>query len=165
LKKKLQGFTLIELLVVMVIVGILFSFAALSLNSRPSPAKQVAYQLQQLLKLASDDAILRGQIMGWHLGSQEHSFLRYKQQEWQALKADNLLRKLPLSSALEYQLTIDNIPVYVSTNKKIVPQIIFMPDGSFSTFQLNIQLKDSEEIYTLESKANKIELSVNNSND
>lgn len=158
MKKNTQGFTLIELLVVMVIVGILFSFAALSLNSRPSPAKLTAYKIQQLLKLASDDAILRGQIMGWHLGEKSHTFLRYKQQKWQTLTNDNLLRNSATNKLLEYHLTIDNLPV--TFNKKLEPQVIFMPDGSFSHFSLSIQLKDSEEIYTIYSEANKILLSV-----
>ncbi len=163
MKKDSKGFTLIELLVVMVIVGILFSFAALSLNSRPSPAKLTAYKIQQLLKLASDDAILRGQIMGWHLGEKSHTFLRYKQQKWQVLENDNLLRRSTINKALEYNLTIDKLPVTFS--KKLEPQVIFMPDGSFSHFELSIQLKDSKEIYTLYTEANKILLSITNTND
>jgi general secretion pathway protein H len=162
LKKNSKGFTLIELLVVMVIVGILFSFAALSLNSRPSPAKLAAYKVQQLLKLASDDAILRGQIMGWHLSDSAHNFLRYKQQKWQALKNDNLLRRTQINQVLEYHLNIDDLPVVL--NPKLEPQVIFMPDGSFSHFSLSIQLQDSEEIYTVYSEANKILLSIKNSN-
>jgi len=75
-----NGFTLLELLVVLVIVGILFSFAALSLSARPDPTKQEAYQVQQLLNLALEDAILRGQIMGWTLTEQEHNFSRFKNQ-------------------------------------------------------------------------------------
>jgi hypothetical protein len=147
----------------MVIIGILFSFAALSLNSRPSPAKLTSYKVQQLLKLASDDAILRGQIMGWHLGKETHTFLRYKEQKWQALDNDNLLRSSAINEVLEYHLSIDNLPV--TFNKKLEPQVIFMPDGSFSNFSLNIQLKDSTEVYTLYSEANKILLSVKNTDD
>ncbi len=163
MKKNTQGFTLIELLVVMVIVGILFSFAALSLNTRPSPAKLAAYQIQQLLKLASDDAVLRGQIMGWHLGAKAHTFVRYKEQKWQLLKKDNLLRSNSIHSKLEYQLSIDNLPVTI--NKSLNPQVIFMPDGSFSNFYLSIQLQDSEEVYTLYSEANKILLKLKNADD
>lgn len=163
MKKNSQAFTLLELLVVMVIIGILFSFAALSLNSRPSPAKLAAYKIQQLLKLASDDAILRGQIMGWHLSEKSHTFLRYKQQKWQPLENDNLLRHSNINKLLEYQLTIDDQPIIF--NKKLEPQVIFMPDGSFSHFRLSIQLKNSEEVYTLYSEENKILLSVTSPDD
>ncbi len=161
-KLKKSGFTLLELLVVLVIMGILFSFAALSLNSRPAPTKQAAYQLQQLLNLALDDAVLRGQIMGWSLHDSEHYFSRYKDNQWLPLSSDNLLRHYRLNKALDYQLEIDGLPA--DTTQTTLPQILLLPDGSISQFNLTIKLKNSQELeedgYKLYSDYNSIKLSL-----
>ncbi len=152
-----NGFTLLELLVVLVIVGILFSFAALSLSARPDPTKQEAYQVQQLLNLALEDAILRGQIMGWTLTEQEHNFSRFKNQQWLALKQDNLLRNYKLNPELEYHLEIDGLPAV--TLASTLPQVIFYPDATLSNFELTVQLKNtSNESYKIYSEQNEIKL-------
>ena len=152
-----NGFTLLELLVVLVIVGILFSFAALSLSARPDPTKQEAYQVQQLLNLALEDAILRGQIMGWTLTEQEHNFSRFKNQQWLALKQDNLLRNYKLNSELEYHLEIDGLPAV--TLASTLPQVIFYPDATLSNFELTVQLKNTfNEGYKIYSEQNEIKL-------
>jgi len=154
LKKNTLGFTLIELLVVMIIVGILFSFAALSVGSRPSPVKQSAQQIQQLFKLASDEAILKGRIMGWKLTKEAHIFLYYNNKSWQTLANDSVLRRYPIDSMLELSLSIEQLAVPLT--KQDDPQIIFMPDGSFEDFNLDIQLKNSSEIYSVYTENNKI---------
>jgi len=152
-----NGFTLLELLVVLVIVGILFSFAALSLSARPDPTKQEAYQVQQLLNLALEDAILRGQIMGWTLTEQEHNFSRFKNQQWLALKQDNLLRNYKLNPELEYHLEIDGLPAV--TLVSTLPQVIFYPDATLSNFELTVQLKNTfNEGYKIYSEQNEIKL-------
>ncbi len=152
-----NGFTLLELLVVLVIVGILFSFAALSLSARPDPTKQEAYQVQQLLNLALEDAILRGQIMGWTLTEQEHNFSRFKNQQWLALKQDNLLRNYKLNPELEYHLEIDDLPAV--TLASTLPQVIFYPDATLSNFELTVQLKNTfNEGYKIYNEQNEIKL-------
>jgi len=152
-----NGFTLLELLVVLVIVGILFSFAALSLSARPDPTKQEAYQVQQLLNLALEDAILRGQIMGWTLTEQEHNFSRFKNQQWLALKQDNLLRNYKLNPELEYHLEIDGLPAV--TLASTLPQVIFYPDATLSNFELTVQLKNTfNEGYKVYNEQNEIKL-------
>lgn len=152
-----NGFTLLELLVVLVIVGILFSFAALSLSAHPDPTKQEAYQVQQLLNLALEDAILRGQIMGWTLTEQEHNFSRFKNQQWLALKQDNLLRNYKLNPELEYHLEIDGLPAV--TLATTLPQVIFYPDATLSNFELTVQLKNTfNEGYKIYNEQNEIKL-------
>ncbi len=61
-----QGFTLLELLVVMFIIGLVFSFATLSLTSgtRPYQIKTAAKRLYALTSLALEEAILTGSQLG-----------------------------------------------------------------------------------------------------
>jgi general secretion pathway protein H len=160
LKKHLpaKGFTLLELLIVLVIIGILFSFAALSLNTRPNPAKQAAYQIHQRLNLALEDSVLRSQIMGWTLTTTRQYFSRYHNQQWQALKQDPLLSSYPLDPMLNYQLQIDNLNVIASQNS--LPQIMLLPDGSSSHFVLIIRAADSDAAYKIYSQQNTIKLTL-----
>ncbi|WP_225935505.1 type II secretion system minor pseudopilin GspH [Pseudomonas muyukensis] len=90
-----RGFTLIELMVVLVIVGI--ASAAISLNIRPDPGKQLradAERLARLLTLAQSEAQADGQPLRWHSDRDGYRFLRadgqaladgpLKPQRWQA---------------------------------------------------------------------------------
>ncbi|BCG64181.1 MAG: general secretion pathway protein H [Methyloprofundus sp.] len=151
-----KGFTLLELLVVLVLISILFSFATLSLNTRPSPAKHAAYQIQQLLNLAQEDSILRGQIMGWTLTTTQQYFSRYQNQQWQTLEKDQLLNSHPLDPILNYQLQIDNLNIIATKNS--LPQIIFLPDGSISHFELIVQAANSDIAYKIYTQQNTIKL-------
>ncbi|SEQ65771.1 type II secretion system protein H [Solimonas aquatica] len=72
-----RGFTLIEILVVMVIIGVLVSFATLSISSRALADKleSEAHLLAQLLALASEDAELQGVELGFVHTEHGYAFL------------------------------------------------------------------------------------------
>ncbi|QXI36479.1 GspH/FimT family pseudopilin [Pseudomonas xantholysinigenes] len=72
-----RGFTLIELMVVLVIVGI--ASAAISLNIRPDPGKQLradGERLARLLELAQSEAQAAGQPLRWQSDRDGYRFVR-----------------------------------------------------------------------------------------
>lgn len=72
-----RGFTLIELMVVLVIVGI--ASAAISLNIRPDPGKQLradGERLARLLELAQSEAQADGQPLRWQSDRDGYRFVR-----------------------------------------------------------------------------------------
>lgn len=151
---KNSGFTLIELLVVLIIVGVLITFVSLNIAAKPSSAKQAAQQLQNLLELARDEAILKGQILGWQITPQSYGFYRYQNRIWQPVSADKLLRHYNLTQELEYKLELDNAKVKIDAES--VPQITLLPDGSVTDFSLFIQPIDHSETYQIFSQQGKI---------
>lgn len=151
---KNAGFTLIEVLIVIIIVGVVMTFVSLNIGAKPSSAKHAAQQLQSLLELARDEAILKGQVLGWQMSSQNYSFSRYKNKTWQPLTADKLLRSYNLQPELEYKLLLDNSKVKI--NDKSLPQIILLPDGSINDFSLFIQPIDHSETYQIFTQQGKI---------
>lgn len=151
---KNSGFTLIELLIVLMIVGVMVSLVSLNIGAKPSTAKQAANQLQGLLELAREEAILKGQVLGWKITPQTYSFYRYKEKNWLPLSADKLLRSQPLHPELEYKLVLDNAKV--NYDKESAPQIILLPDGSVNNFSLLIQLQDRTETYKVYPQQGKI---------
>jgi general secretion pathway protein H len=142
---KKSGFTLIELLIVLIIVGTVITLVSLNIGAKPSIAKHAASQLQGLLELARDEAVLKGQVLGFKLTAENFSFYRYREKLWQPIVKDNLLRSYQLHPGLDYQLTLDNAKV--KNDKDSLPQIILLPDGSLNNFELIIQPKDHSESY------------------
>jgi general secretion pathway protein H len=151
---KNSGFTLIELLIVLIIVGVLMTFVSLNIGAKPSSAKQAAQQLQNLLTLAQEEAILKGHILGWKISPQTYTFYRYKDKIWQPLSADKILRSYQLQPDLEYKLSLDNAKV--KYDKESPPQITLLPDGSVNDFTLLIQLIDHSETYKVFTEQGKI---------
>lgn len=152
--KKNSGFTLIELLIVLIIVGVVMTLVSLNIGAKPSTAKQEAKQLQSLLELARDDAILKGYVLGWKITPESYAFYRYKEKLWIPLIKDNLLHNYQLHPELDYQLIVDNSKV--KYDKESLPQIILLPDGSVNEFNLLIQLKDRTESYKVYPEHGKI---------
>lgn len=151
---KTLGFTLIELLIVLIIVGVVMTLVSLNIGAKPSTAKQATNQLQGLLELARDEAILKGQILGWKITPETYAFYRYKEKKWLPLGADKLLRTYKLHPELEYKLVLDSAKV--NYDKESLPQIILLPDGSVNDFSLFIQLKDHTETYKVFTQQGKI---------
>lgn len=74
-----RGFTLIELLVVMFIVGIIAAMATLSVGvatSDKSVEKEIE-RIEDLLALASDEAVLEGREYGLTIYAREYQFSAY----------------------------------------------------------------------------------------
>jgi general secretion pathway protein H len=151
---KHSGFTLIELLIVLMIIGVVVSLVSLNIGAKPSSAKHEAQKLQGLLELSKDDAILKGQILGWKISMENYGFYRYKDKTWQPLSADKLLRSYPLHPELEYKLMLDKAKV--SYDAESLPQIVLLPDGSINDFILSIQPHDHSETYQVYSQQGKI---------
>lgn len=73
----MRGFTLVEILVVMVIIAIIIAFAGLSLGGRSLDDRMEteARRLEQLMKLAADEAQLRGEEVGFRYTTAGYEFL------------------------------------------------------------------------------------------
>lgn len=151
---KHSGFTLIELLIVLIIVGVVVTLVSLNIGAKPSTAKHAAQQLRGLLELSKDDAILKGQVLGWKITMENFAFYRYKDKKWLPIAADKLLRSYQLHPELEYRLTLDNAKV--SYDDESLPQIVLLPDGSVNDFSLFIQPHDHSETYQVYSQQGKI---------
>ena len=92
--KPSHGFTLIELLVVLVIAGIMLG--VVSFNVMPSERQVLqndAQRIALLLQLARDEAIVRNRPIAFEAEAERYRFLLYDENEWQALKQDDLLRE------------------------------------------------------------------------
>ncbi|MGB7755639.1 MAG: type II secretion system minor pseudopilin GspH [Salinisphaera sp.] len=110
------GFTLIEVLVVLVIIGVVLTFATLSVNPT-GPGDRLDAASQRLLALAreaADEAILSGDTMGLQLGDQGYRFIRMTDQGWKVIRsADSPLRP----RRLDKDIHLDRIGAHGNRNQ------------------------------------------------
>lgn len=105
-----DGFTLIEVLVVLVIIGVVLTFATLSVNpSGPSDRLDTESQrLQALAQAAADDAVLYGQSIGLQLTRDGYQFIALGRTGWQPINnPDSPLRP----RSLDDDIHIDRVQV------------------------------------------------------
>lgn len=140
------AFTLIELLVVLVIVAIILLVGVLSLSGFGLGAKLkgTAHQLQEVMTVASQQAILQPAILGMKITDKGYRFYRlaatgaYGKTQWSPLRDDQLSR--PKAFA-------DHVIVQVKTNSfksddpddAQSPQIIFYPTGFVTAAILTVK--------------------------
>lgn len=105
------GFTLIEILVVLVIIGVVLTFATLSVNPT-GPGDRLDSASKRLLALvqdAADEAILSGNTIGLQIGDQSYRFIRLTDRGWQVIhSADSPLRPRHLDDDIHLDRMNDN---------------------------------------------------------
>ena len=143
-----RGFTLIEVLVTLVIIGLIISVVGLSLRNDPAAeAHRFATQLKKQMEFSADRAVLKQDTVGLFIETQGYAFLGYS---WRDKRWYPLLNKesLPLELPHAYSLRLgDNVEDQVLRDEDglPVPQLIFLPTGENTAFELFIEELYSDE--------------------
>jgi general secretion pathway protein H len=151
-----SGFTLLELLVVLVLVGIIFSFAMLSLrgDDLAELVEQETRRLGTLLELVSDEAVLRGEEMAVHFSDTGYEFLILSGDRWQAQEDDRLLQSRSLPADIEIRLEVNgDSPGLAAADKEdeetLTPQVYILSSGEMTPFSATLQSPQSNTRYHL----------------
>lgn len=141
-----RGFTLIELLVVVVIISISIGMvvAAFSSGSDEEVAEEEIIKMQQLLRFAHAQSVVRAQEYGLRFYKTGYRFMLYdeKTKLWIDLVGDKLLRSRKFPEQLELDLYIDQLSVDLLDSVDDDPEVKeeekeselsgFMPSGKTS---------------------------------
>jgi general secretion pathway protein H len=148
------GFTLLELMVVMVLIGIIFSFAVLSMRG-DDVAEQMereARRLQTLLVLASDEAIVRGEELGVRFGDDGYEFLVLALEGWQR-PDDGLLKAYTLPADIELRLSLEGDEALDTGTEEPgedpPPQVVILSSGEMTPFTVSFRSPLSNQGYRL----------------
>ena len=89
-----RAFTLLELVVVLALIGVILSFARLSLGDGGAAARleQDARTLAAALRLAHDEAVLDGREFGLRLAADGYDFMQLSGKTWRPLTGRQPLR-------------------------------------------------------------------------
>jgi general secretion pathway protein H len=144
-----RGFTLLELLVVLVLIGIIISFAVLSVGDggRQANLQQEAQRLQAILSLAGEEAVLRSQEFGVVVRPEGYSIVAYDGEAWQAIGDDEMYREHALLSGAELTLYMDGLqvslePLSSREEDLIKPQVLLFSSGERTPFELVLAYRD-----------------------
>lgn len=160
-RSSIAGFTLLELLVVILLIGIIASFAVLSIggNQRGEELKREAKRLVALVEYAQEQSVLRTQEWGLYFEEDRYSFMILNNESWVMVDEGHVLRerKLPQGIALEVQ--VEDLDVSLAPDFSLEesedeeglprkkPMIFILSSGELTPFSVLFSAPDSEIEY------------------
>ena len=167
--RRSAGFTLLELMVVLVLIGIIFSFAVLSLGGDDYAVlmEQETHRMMTLLGLASDEAVLRGDELAVLFAEDGYSFLILDEdQQWRATSEDGLLKSYALPEGVDLRLEVEGEPPILTATsiddiellendpdedeeEELQPQVFILSSGEMTPFTVTFMSRQSRIRYRL----------------
>ena len=138
--RKGKGFTLIELLVVLVIIGVLTSMVALSINpNRPSPQRE-SRRVQEVLEAARHQAVLFNQDLGVEFTQNSYQVLHWRAQQWWPLN-NPIFSEYTLAENLHQTLWINGLENEYEPDKNDNPrpQVLLFATGEVTPFEWTLR--------------------------
>ena len=160
-----SGFTLLELMVVLVLVGIIFSFAVLSIGGDDvaEAMERETRRLERLIVLAGEEAVLRSEEVAIHFSEDGYTFLLLQADGWQEPENDTLLRSRNLPAGIRMRLEVQGDPPRLGQGDKDkdkdkkteddkehpVPQVFILSSGEMTPFSVTLEAEQSPLRYHL----------------
>lgn len=143
-----KGFTLIELLVVIVLLGIVTSFAVLSMGTGSAERKmeEEAKRLHALIKLVHEESIIQAKEIAMEINKQEYSFLEYKDKKWIPLSG-KIFHARSITEELEFKVNTDIQSKIFASEKQKLLRLYFLSSGEQTPFELKINVRDQSDPY------------------
>jgi general secretion pathway protein H len=162
-----RGFTLLEIMVVLVLIGIIFSFAVLSVNrnDQDEVTKRETRRLATLIDMANNEAVIRGQELAIHFTRDGYAFLVLQLEGWQELPDDPLLKPHKLPAGFSVRIEVEGDPPGLGQKDKedtpglgqqdkkadaaLTPQVYILSSGEMTPFSATFQAEHSQVRYHL----------------
>ena len=148
-QKNTGGFTLVELMAVIFIIGIIVSFAGLSINQHSDHhIEDEARRIHHLLRMASEEAVLQGQELSFVVTSSGYEFAVLEGDKWEPIAGDKLFRGRDFPEEVRVDLSVYGQEVQFDDQKKAI-QIYLLSSGEVTPFRLAFKT-DAGEVYAVE---------------
>lgn len=154
------GFTLLEILVVVLIIGIMVTFATISISGKAidDRIEEEAQRLYHILQLAQEEAETKGVEIGFRQTDQGYEFLGIGEGgAWQRID-ETLFRPRAITPPLRLELRVEGrvvAPVVESPDKEtpIEPQVLLLSSGESTAFTLDVKADGVKPYFRIESDA------------
>lgn len=164
LQAPVRGFTLIEVLVVVFIIGIILTFASLSVNTNEN--RQIETEVERLaalMDLATQEAVLQSQELALALTTKGYEFQVLNGDKWQTLQ-DEVLRphQFALPFIIEAEVEGEDVAVPESVEEgedkdKQPVKVFLLSSGEVTPFNLTFKREESPVAYRVMPGLNGIE--------
>ncbi len=147
-----RGFTLLELLVVIFIVGIITTFATMSVSTNSNRiVEQEAKRLAALVELAAEEAILNSRDMVLLPMKSAYQFVsidvRGRLSPFDDESGIFRPRQLPTGITLRLELDGDEIALSDEEDQQNQPRIYMFSSGEMTPFLFEVQLDENKGLY------------------
>ena len=137
-KRRQAGFTLLEIMVTMVLIGIIASFAVLSLPGK-SPTERLAGESRRLiavLEMTQQDALLRGDQRGVYFTETGYNLMAFQGGRGGRGGANGFTseRAYQLPAGLRLQLWVEGRQVDFKKATADLPQVLLLSSGEMTSF-------------------------------
>lgn len=134
-ERRQTGFTLLEIMVVLVLIGIITTFAVLSLRSRDERLSEEVQRLVAVLELNRQEALFQGEQRGAFFTETGYVLLQQDAEgHWLPLPAGGLAAARQLPSGFMFGLEVEGRPVSFAADT--VPQVLWYSSGEATEFRL-----------------------------
>ncbi len=146
------GFTLFELLTVVFMIGIIISFATLSVGEPGSDkVEEEVKRIQQLIRIAGEEAIFNAREMALEINKEAYQFVVLVDgKQWQPIADDKIFRQREFPEDTDVEVLIDGLEVILDDPDTPV-RIFILSSGDVRPFVLKIKQRDANDFYSLES--------------
>jgi general secretion pathway protein H len=144
------------MMVVLVLIGIIFSFAVLSVgrDDQDEAMKRETRRLATLIDMANDEAVIRGEELAIHFSEKGYDFLVLRVDGWQEPPDDQLLKPYKLPEGIRVRIEVEGDPPGLGQkDKKAVdtqtPQVYILSSGEMTPFSATFESEHSRVRYHL----------------
>jgi general secretion pathway protein H len=140
-RRFVAGFTLLEIMVVLVLIGIITSFAVLSIGGGPGERlANEAQRLAALVELHQQEAILNGEPRGVRFNRAGYAILSLGEDgQWHPPAATDALIRYQLPVDILLELWIESRPAELVTAGQ-PPQVLLQTSGEATEFAVILSL-------------------------
>ncbi|MEQ6340860.1 MAG: type II secretion system minor pseudopilin GspH [Gammaproteobacteria bacterium] len=164
-KPRGNGFTLLEILVVIVIIGIILSFASLSIGrSTDRVVEEESRRLAGLITLAAQEAVMQSRELAVQFTPGGYEFVVFDKDQWRRITGDDTLRARRLPDEVRLNINVEGEAVALgktdADKSASQPRIYLLSSGEVTPFQITLQNKASGGSYQLKGDVGgKVEMS------
>ena len=147
-----KGFTLFELLTVVFMIGIIISFATLSVgNPGSDKVEEEIKRIQQLIRIAGEEAIFNAKELALEINKEGYQFVVLVDgKDWQPIADDKVFRQRDFPEDSEVEILINDFEVILDDPDNPV-RIFILSSGDVRPFVFKIKHRDADDFYSLES--------------
>lgn len=154
---------------VVLIIGIVLTFAVLSIGGdrRGEELGREARQFAELLRLAGEQTVMRGEEWGVQIGVDEYRFLVYTDKGWAVQEEDPLFRARALTEGTELDVELEGREVVLGANldtdiedktdkddaDTLKPTLFILSSGEISPFVMRLSAKETEQRFEVKADA------------